>query len=270
MDAAEEVHAAAPAPSSSPPVGVPLADEWPATELAAAASDGPLSEALPHVENIAPTPVRRGRLLRDSQVELLLSDLQLTTRAPSTTPQRGVFATRSLDMREIACIGYDMDYTLIDYKMVFWEERAYHYSKERLRSRGFPVSGLRFNAELVTRGIIVDKEKGNMLKVDRFGYVRRAMHGTRRLSKTERDTEYGRLTIDLRDTRWAFLNTLFSVSEGCLYAQLVDRLDSGELLREGQPPFDYARCCTYDQLYVAVSKALFKAHVQASESAVPE
>jgi len=92
--------------------------------------------------------------------------------------------------------------------------------------------------------------------------VRRAMHGTRRLSKKERDDEYGRLTVDLRDTRWAFLNTLFSVSEGCLYAQLVDLLDSGELLEEGQPPFDYSRCCTYDQLYGAVSKALFRAHVQ--------
>jgi len=88
------------------------------------------------------------------------------------------------------------------------------------------------------------------------------MHGTRRLSVEERDREYSRLTVDLRDSRWAFLNTLFSVSEGCLYAQLVDRLDSGELVSECKPPFDYDRCCTYDQLYGAVSKALFRAHVQ--------
>jgi len=74
--------------------------------------------------------------------------------------------------------------------------------------------------------------------------------------------EYERLTIDLRDDRWFFLNTLFSVSEGCLYAQLVDRLDSGELLEQCQPPFDYDRCSSYRQLHRAVSKALFKAHVQ--------
>jgi len=48
----------------------------------------------------------------------------------------------------------------------------------------------------------------------------------------------------------------------CRYAQLVDRLDSGELLEDCQPPFDYARCCTYEQLYKAVSKALFRAHVE--------
>ena len=106
------------------------------------------------------------------------------------------------------------DYTLIDYKMELWEERAYYYSKELLRSKGFPVSGLTFDPELVTRGLIVDKLRGNLLKVDRFGYVRRAMHGTRRLTKRELMAEYGRLVVDLRERRWSFLNTLFSVSEG--------------------------------------------------------
>lgn len=156
-----------------------------------------------------------------------------------------------------------MDYTLIDYKMEVWEERAYHYSKEVLRGLGFPVSGLRFKSDLVCRGLIVDTERGNLLKVDRFGVVRRAMHGTRRLTRAETFEEYGRdqVDVDLRSGRWSFLNTLFSVSEGCLYAQLVDRLDSGELLANCRPPFDSGRTGTYQQLHKAVSRALFKAHV---------
>ena len=92
------------------------------------------------------------------------------------------------------------------------------------------------------RGLVIDKQSGNMVKVDRFGYVRRAMRGTRRLSVAERHSEYGRLTVDLRESRWAFLNTLFSVSEGCLYAQLVDRLDSDDWLDSCAPPFDEERC----------------------------
>lgn len=32
------------------------------------------------------------------------------------------------------------------------------------------------------RGLVIDKEKGNLVKADRFGYVQRAMHGTRMLS----------------------------------------------------------------------------------------
>ena len=215
-----------------------------------------------------------GRIFLLLLASLLPSVLALgpTTRRPSpaslqgqtlhgTVSPRGVFCTRSLDMEAIKCIGYDMDYTLIDYQMEVWEERAYHYSKEHLRSKGFPVSGLSFNPELVCRGIIIDKELGNFLKVDRFGYVRRAMHGTHPLTHEEMRAKYKRLTVDLRERRWSFLNTLFSVSEGCLYAQLVDRLDSGQLLAESKPPFDEMRCSTYAQLFQAVSKSLYRAHV---------
>ena len=76
-----------------------------------------------------------------------------TNESPASLPQRGVFCTRELDLRGIKGIGYDMDYTLIDYKMVLLEERVYHYSKEYLLSKGFPVSGLCFEPELVVRGL---------------------------------------------------------------------------------------------------------------------
>ena len=37
---------------------------------------------------------------------------------------------------------------------------------------------------------------------------------------------YGREVVQLKNEgRWVFLNTLFSVSEAVMYAQLVDRLD---------------------------------------------
>ena len=98
---------------------------------------------------------------------------------------RGVFANRTLNLRSVQAIGYDMDYTLIDYKMELVEERVYHYSKMTLDRKGFPVSGLVFDPRLVVRGLIVDTSLGHTLKVDRFGHVRRAMHGTRELSPEE-------------------------------------------------------------------------------------
>lgn len=63
-----------------------------------------------------------------------------------------------------------------------WEGRAYDYCLGNLRSMGFPVDGLAFDPDLVIRGLVIDKEKGNLVKADRFGYVKRAMHGTRMLS----------------------------------------------------------------------------------------
>ena len=177
-------------------------------------------------------------LTDEAEVAMKMAKFGLTAERPAVLPQRGVFCTRALDLREIKAIGYDMDYTLIDYKMVLLEERVYHYSKEFLRSKGFPVSGLRFNHELVVRGLIVDTLHGHTLKVDRFGYVRRAMHGTRMLSRQEIIAVYGNgPPIDLRDSRWRFLNTLFSVSEGCLYAQLgAPRHATAALAPAPRPP----------------------------------
>jgi len=174
-----------------------------------------------------------------------------------TEPQRSVFCSRTLNMRSLRCIGYDMDYTLIHYKVVEWEGRAYYYAKQNLMQVGFPVDDVKFNPDLVCRGLIIDKALGNMVKVDRFGYVRRAMHGTRRLSHRETHEVYGRELVDLREKRWLFLNTLFSVSEGCLYAQLVEKFDTG-LLEDLQSRMSV----TYESLFNAVSKALFKAHVE--------
>ncbi len=64
------------------------------------------------------------------------------------------------------------DYTLIHYDVNAWEGRAYEYGLETLRQQGVPVDGLRFDPDLVIRGLIMDKECGNLIKVDRFGCVR--------------------------------------------------------------------------------------------------
>ena len=47
------------------------------------------------------------------------------------------------------------------------------------------------------------------------------MHGTRMMSKRKVRQEYGREVVMLKDEgRWVFLNTLFSVSEACIYMQV--------------------------------------------------
>lgn len=66
--------------------------------------------------------------------------------------------------------GYDMDYTLIHYDVNAWEGRAYEYGLKNLAEMGYPTEGLKFDPDLVIRGLIVDKECGNLIKVDRFGY----------------------------------------------------------------------------------------------------
>ncbi|XP_047180650.1 cytosolic purine 5'-nucleotidase-like [Vigna umbellata] len=100
----------------------------------------------------------------------------------SRNSARGIFCSRSLNLRSISAIGYDMDYTLVHYNVKAWEGRAYDYCMENLKKMGFPVDGLTFDPDLVIRGLVIDKERGNLVKADRFGCIKRAMHGTKLLS----------------------------------------------------------------------------------------
>ena len=169
---------------------------------------------------------------------------------PSRT--RGIFCNRTLNMRRIQAIGYDMDYTLIHYHMREWEQRAYAYLKERLTAEGFPVQDLHFDDGLVIRGLIIDIQFGNVVKADRFGYVKRAFHGTTPLSFEDQREAYQRTLIDLNEPRWFFLNTLFSVSEACMFMQLVDLLDANLL-----PPQ-----LGYDDLFWLVRRTIDETHME--------
>lgn len=201
-------------------------------------------------------PVEEVAKMEAEEAENLLQHLGIPVPYNARHSPRGIFCSRTLNLRSISAIGYDMDYTLMHYNVMAWEGRAYDYCMENLRHVGFPVDGLAFDPDLVIRGLVIDKEKGNLVKADRFGYIKRAMHGTRMLSTREVSEIYGRELVDLRkESRWEFLNTLFSVSEAVAYMQMVDRLDEG-VIGPDLCPLEY-KC-----LYKAVGKALFRAHVE--------
>ena len=148
----------------------------------------------------------------------------------SSVPRgRGVFCNRTLNFRGLRAIGYDMDYTLVGYHAEVFERRVHELATARFLEQGWPVGGLAFDPGMVARGLIVDTELGNLVKANRFGFVKRSMHGTRLLDFQEQREHYTHTIVDLAEDRWVFLNTLFSLSEGCLFAQLVDLLDRGLL-----------------------------------------
>jgi HAD superfamily 5'-nucleotidase-like hydrolase len=151
-------------------------------------------------------------------------------RTPGAVPRaRGVFCNRTLNLRSIRAIGYDMDYTLVDYHVEAWERRAYERARDRLAQGGWPVADLAFDPDAMIRGLVIDTELGNVVKANRFGFVKKALHGTRELEFEAMRSAYMRTMVDLASPRWIFANTLFSLSEGCLYMQLVDLLDDGKL-----------------------------------------
>ncbi len=171
------------------------------------------------------------------------------TRPPA---ERGIFCNRTLNMRSIRAIGYDMDYTLIHYHSAVWERTAYDHLKQHFLSLGWPLEGLSFEPEMVVRGLVIDTELGNLIKANRFGFVKRASHGSRLVEWEEQRRVYARTIVDLHEPRWVFLNTLFSLSEGCIYAQLVDLLDQRKL----------PGVMGYQDLYERVRKGLDATHTE--------
>jgi 5'-nucleotidase len=149
--------------------------------------------------------------------------------ADTVPPERRVWCNRTLNLRAIKAVGYDMDYTLVHYRTAEWERAAFQRALGPLERRGWPVGGLTFDPASVIQGLAFDLELGNLVKATRFGYVIRAHHGTRPLSFDEQRSAYSSTFVDLSDPRWQFMNTLFSLSEANLFAQLVDLLDTGAL-----------------------------------------
>lgn len=167
-------------------------------------------------------------------------------------PERRVYANRTLNLRSIRAVGFDMDYTLVHYRVEAWERRAYDCARQRLAEQGWPVAELEFDPEFVTLGLVLDRELGNLVKASRFGYVTRAFHGTRLLDFDEQKEIYARTLVDLKERRWVFINTLFGMSEATLWAQVVDLLDAGRL------PAGIG----YEELYRAVRASIDETHME--------
>jgi HAD superfamily 5'-nucleotidase-like hydrolase len=165
---------------------------------------------------------------------------------------RRIYCNRTLNLRSIRAIGFDMDYTLIHYHTEEWERRAYAHVRQRLLERGWPVHDLEFDPELIKLGLILDLELGNIVKANRFGFIKRACHGTRMLDFDEQRKIYSRERVDLGASRWVFMNTLFALSEACMYAQTVDLLDAGQL---GQG-------LGYRDLYKVVRSSIDETHME--------
>jgi len=141
----------------------------------------------------------------------------------------GIYVNRTLNMKQIAAIGFDMDHTLIRYHSKAFESMTYHEIKKKLvETKKYPkeILNLKFQIDLAIRGLVIDKPSGNVLKLSTFSKVKKVFHGVKEMDFRSQQKIYQGLTIDLNDTsRFSILDTTFSISYGVLYMQLVTLKD---------------------------------------------
>lgn len=150
----------------------------------------------------------------------------------SVSMARRIFCNRTLNMAKISAVGFDMDYTLAQYRPETFELLVYRETLKKLcEAFGYPleVLSLEFDWRFMVRGLTIDKRRGNIIKMDRHKYVKVAYHGFRKLSREERVSLY--MTTEHRESfdepEYALIDTLFSLAEAHLFAQLVDMKDAG-------------------------------------------
>src|SRR5215211_4580253 len=111
---------------------------------------------------------------------------KLTERMPSgensifTESLMGIYVNRTLNMKQIAAIGFDMDYTLVRYDSEAFEEMTYkEILKKLIEIKKYPetLNKLKFQFNLAIRGLVIDKPHGNVLKLSTYSRVKHAYHG---------------------------------------------------------------------------------------------
>jgi hypothetical protein len=54
-----------------------------------------------------------------------LTSMGIPPAFPENDPSRAVFCNRTINLRAVRAVGFDMDYTLIQYDVAAWEGKAY-------------------------------------------------------------------------------------------------------------------------------------------------
>src|SRR3990167_1328078 len=121
-----------------------------------------------------------------------------------------------------------MDHTLIRYQTKNFEETVYKLVVERLiLDKGYPdkIKQCQFDFAHAIRGLVVDCQNGNILKLSRFAAIRQSTHGTKLIDYSEQKQFYRSVYVDLGDPNYIAIDTAFSIAFCVLYAQLVDYKD---------------------------------------------
>ena len=148
---------------------------------------------------------------------------------------RKVYVNRTLNLRKIQYLGFDMDHTLVRYNSEAFERTCHQVVVKKLvEEKGYPkdLLSLDFSYRAAIRGLVMDRRKGNLLKLSRHAAIRTSQHGLIPIPYAEQKKIYGSKYVDLRDSGFTSVDTAFSVSTAVLFMQLVDLKDRGVLSQD--------------------------------------
>lgn len=138
-----------------------------------------------------------------------------------------VFVNRSLSLENIKFFGFDMDYTLAVYKSPAYEALGFELIVDKLIEQGYPAELRKFEYDptFPIRGLLFDRVKGNLLKIDTYGNILTCIHGLDFIRGDALRELYPNKFVHVDKNRFAIFNTLFNLPEIYLLACIVHLFD---------------------------------------------
>jgi 5'-nucleotidase len=206
----------------------------------------------------AQTESRYATLLDEVGLQNLTFSKQHIAQTARTISPYDIFCNRELKLAGIRAVGFDMDYTLARYQQPVFDQLAFDGAKLKLvHNLGYPESVLDFQYDHTfwTRGLIIDTQRGNFLKIDRHKYVRVAYHGFDRMSSPTRKFLYSRTfnkVLSFSEKHFVNMDTLFQFVDAHLFASLVQLKDQGR--------HEELDMRTYEEMYRHVRESVDLCH----------
>jgi len=169
-----------------------------------------------------------------------------------------VFCNRELKLSGIQAVGFDMDYTIAQYKQPAFDRLAFNGAKEKMvKDFGYPeeLLDVEYDHTFWVRGLIIDTQRGNFLKIDRHKYVRVAYHGFTPISSRTRKDIYSRFfnqVPSFSEKQYINMDTLFQFVDASLFATIIEMKDKGN--------FESLDFKTYDEMYKDVRACVDLCH----------
>ncbi|XP_041354320.1 5'-nucleotidase domain-containing protein 1-like [Gigantopelta aegis] len=160
-----------------------------------------------------------------------------TTSTTSSTP----VTRKTVSLADYDAYGFDLDHTLAKYKLVEFFDMVYSCLTNFLvNKKGYDAklkTDLQKYKDFICKGLFLDIEKGNILKLADDGSILKAVHGTKELTTSQLKSEYGddlkwehaetvKKLLRNQKVSWRFFENYFDTPGLVAMAQIIDILDS--------------------------------------------
>ncbi|KAL5010062.1 hypothetical protein ScPMuIL_012367 [Solemya velum] len=184
-----------------------------------------------------------GRGLRTAGESTTHGRSRLSNDTPQLEERR--LGNKMFCLRDYDAYGFDIDHTLAKYKLVELFKLSYEGCVDFLiQERGYPQTlkdDLASHKDFFCKGLYLDADRGNLLKLSRDGKILRAAHGTTFLSKSEMEAIYGEdlkwehfedaqnyVRATCANFKYRFFENYFDIPSLVTCAHIVDITDEAE------------------------------------------